>query len=156
MEVLHSGDLFADHAAPSASECSFIFATMRARGFMPQSVLSVNALGRNGREDLPDASGDLLRRFDRVGADIEHADLDVLVLRKVLQELDAGHVAIGVIEHELVDAWGVEEIRQHGLVALGVAGAQDVVAPSIAEAEVPADLRIDAIAALLDDFRIHL
>ena len=110
-----------------------------------------HALRRHGLEHLPDALGDLLRRFDRVGADIEHADLNVLVLRQVLQELDAGHVAVRVVEHELIDAGGVEEVRQHRLVALGEAGAQDVVAPRVAEAEVPADLRVHAVAALGDD-----
>ena len=71
---------------------------------------------------------------------------------QVLQELDAGHVAVGVVEHELVDARRVQEVRQHRLIALGEVGAEDVVAPGVAEAEVPADLRVDAVAAVPDDF----
>ena len=81
----------------------------------------------------------------------EHAELDALIRRQVLEELDTGHVAVGVVEDELVDAGRAEEVRQHRLVTLGVVGAEDVVAPRIAEAEVPADLRVDAVAALLDD-----
>ena len=53
-----------------------------------------------------------------IDADVEDADLHLLVLRQVLQELDAGHVAVGVVEDELVDARRVEEVRQHRLVAL--------------------------------------
>ena len=135
---------------PRRARCSFIFATMRASGFMPQSVLSVTFSARHGCRTFADARGDLLRLFDRVGADVEHADLDALVLRQVLQELDAGHVAVGVVEHELVDARGLEEVRQHRLIALREVRAEDVVAPRVAEAEVPADLRVDAVAALLD------
>ena len=43
-------------------------------------------------------------------------------------------------------------MRQHRLIALREAGAQNVVAPGIAEAEVPADLRVDAVAHHLDAF----
>ena len=53
------------------------------------------------------------------GPDIEHTHLHRLVLRQVLQEVHAVHIAIRVIEHELIDSRRVEEVRQHGLVALG-------------------------------------
>ncbi len=42
-------------------------------------------------------------------------------------------------------------MRQNRLVALREAMAEDVVAPRVAEAEMPADLRVDALAALSDD-----
>ena len=99
-------------------------------------------------EHLARALGHLLGRLDHHRADVEHADLDFLVGRQVLEELDAGHAAVGVVEHELVDARRVEEVRQRRLVALGEVAAEDVVAPRVAEAEVPADLRVDAVAAL--------
>jgi hypothetical protein len=38
-------------------------------------------------------------------------NLGALILREILQELDAGHVAVGVVEHELVDARGAEEME---------------------------------------------
>ncbi len=74
-----------------------------------------------------------------------------LSFRKILHELDAGHVAVRVIQNELIDAGSVEEMRQNRLVAFGEIRAQNVVAPGVAEAEVPADLCIHAVAALRDD-----
>src|SRR5581483_520511 len=106
---------------------------------------------RDVLEHLADAAGDLLRRLDHHRADVEDADGDLLVLRQVGEEIDAVHVAVGVVEHELVDSGRVPEVRQHRLVALREVGAEDVVAPGVAEAEVPADLRIDALAAAPDD-----
>ena len=99
-----------------------------------------------------DAVGDLVRRLDHARANVEHADLHALVLRAVLQELDAIHVAVRVVEHELIDTLGVPEVRQHGLVTLREVRGQDVVTPRVAEAEVPADLRVDAVAHHLDAF----
>ena len=138
--------------APSTSALSFIFATIRASGFMPQSELSVTFSGGTTARTF------LIRPTIFCGVSIAFVRMSStpicsrLVLREVLQELDARHVAVRVVEHELVDALGVEEIRQDRLVAFGEVGAQDVVAPRVAEAEVPADLRVHAVAALLDDF----
>ena len=136
--------------APSTSAFSFIFATMRASGFMPQSLLNVTLSAGMCLIEPPDPIGDLRRRLDRVGPDVEHAELDALVGRQTLEEVHAVHVAVGVIQHELVDARRAEEVRQHGLVALRIVGAEDVVAPGVPEAEVPADLRVHAVAAHLD------
>ena len=105
--------------APSTRALSFIFATMRASGFMPQSLLSVTLSAGTCLSGSPDAVGNLGRGLDGVGADVEHAELDALVGRQVLQEVHAVHVAVGVVEHELVDAGGAEEVRQHRLIALG-------------------------------------
>src|SRR5688500_11138900 len=61
-------------------------------------------LGRDGGEHLADAGGNRSRLFDRVGTDVEHADLHALIRRQVLEELHTVHIAVGVIQHELVDA----------------------------------------------------
>ncbi len=136
--------------APSPSECSFIFATMRASGFMPQSVLSTTRSAGTAASTFLMRAGDRRRRFDGVRPHIEHTHLHRLVLRQVLQELDAVHVAVGVVEHELVDSRRVEEVRQHGLIALRERAADQIVAPCIAEAEVPADVRLHAVTGLGD------
>ena len=118
---------------------------------MPQSVLGYTRSAGTYLQDLSECGRRLLRRFDHACADVEHADLQVFVLRKIFHELDSGHVAVGVIQNELIDAGSVEEMRQHRLVAFGEIRAQNVVAPGVAEAEVPADFRLHAIAALRDD-----
>ena len=102
-------------------------------------------------EDLARTGRHLLGRLDHHRADVEDAGLDGLVLGQVRQEFDACHVAVGVVEDPLVDARRVPEVGEHRLVAVGEVRAEDVVAPRVAEAEVPPDLGVDALAALSDD-----
>ena len=67
-------------------------------------------VGRYGLDHLADAIGDHLRRLDGVRANVEDTDLRALVRGQVLEELDAVHVAIGIVEHELVDAGRADEV----------------------------------------------
>ena len=104
--------------APSTSERSFIFETMRASGFMPQSVLSVTfsagtcLIVRRMRSAI--VSG-----FSMAAVRMSSTPICTpWFAGQLLQELHAGHVAVRVVEHELVDARGAEEVRQHRLVAL--------------------------------------
>src|SRR5262249_60573037 len=75
---------------------------------------------------------------------------DTRVFGAILNKVDAIHVAVGVVEDDLGDARRAKEVWQHRLVALGIIRAEDIVAPGIAEAEMPADLRLHAVAAHLD------
>ena len=90
---------------------------MRASGFMPQSVLSVTLSAGTALTTLRMRSAIFCGDSIGVGADVEDTDLRALVRGQVLEELDAVHVAIGVVEHELVDAGRAEEVREHRLIA---------------------------------------
>src|SRR5262249_28284686 len=132
---------FRDHA------CQRLHAAIRAQRY---------SLGRNGSNNLADASSDFLGRFNRICADIQDADLNVLILGKVFQEVDARHVAVRVIQDKLIDAFCFEEVWENSLIALWIRGTENIVAPRISETEVPTDLCIDPIAELLDDFTYPL
>ena len=136
--------------APAASACSFILAMVRASGFIPQSVLSVTRSAGTAAMTFRIRAATRLRRLDRIRPHVKNTDLDALVLGQVFQKLDSRHVAVRKIQNELVDALRFEVVRQNSLVSVRITAAQQIIAPRIAEAKMPADLRVHPVTTLFD------
>src|SRR5207244_7180285 len=66
------------------------------------------------------------------------------------QRFDVGHLSVRIVEHELFYR-DVIEVRKNGFVTLGEDSAQ-CITPGIAKAEVPCNLRLDAINTPRDHF----
>src|SRR5262249_10030999 len=82
----------------------------------------------------------------------QYTDLNVLVCWKVLEKLNASHVAVGVIENELVNAFRFEEMRKHLFISIWIIRAQDVVSPGVSVTKMPSDFCVYTVTALFDDF----
>ena len=79
-------------------------ATVRGSGFMPQSVESVTRSARHELDHLADARAATCSGVSTIIVRMSSTPTcDLLVGRQVREELDVGHVAVGEVEHELVD-----------------------------------------------------
>src|SRR6266542_4966749 len=100
------------------------------------------ALGGDGRETETDALRHVLGRLHVEGLHVDHPARHLAVDADLLPHVDLGHLAVGVLEDELV-ARAVEEVGEHPAVRALAARARE----EVAEADVIADLRLHALDA---------
>src|SRR5262249_27468957 len=101
--------------------------------------------GGDGRETEAHALGDVFRRLHVERFHVDDATRHLAVHADLLPHLDLGHLAIGVLEHELIAAT-VEEMGEHPPVRALAAWARE----QIAEADVIADLGLHALDARVE------
>ena len=121
------------NAAPCARAYSFASATSRRIGAMPQLVHGNKLLGRHMLCRVLDHRGDLVRRLHRVRRHVDRADQHVLAGQQPQQP--QRHVRIAAFQRHLVDLAGGQH-REGRL----------VLPPLGAEAGLPVDVRLDAVA----------
>ena len=120
-------------AAPAASASSLPRATLRASGTIPQLVHGCSRSAGTQPERPLERRGDLVRRLDPVGRDVDRADQHVLAVEQP-DQLDR-HVRVGAFQRHLVDARAGEQ-RKRLL----------VLPPLAAQRLLPIDVRLDAVA----------
>ena len=120
-------------AAPWPSAASLAAAMSRRIGAMPQLVPATMRSFGTCLSTALDRRRDLLGRLDRVGRDVDHADLHVLALEQ--REQLERHLGVAAFDRHLADA-ACRQRRENLL----------VLPPLAAERRLPVDVGLDAVA----------